>query len=129
MDNKGKDIKQLVFSNRPIRTYDKANVLSSQEAFDYFFEKCMLNILKELRLQDKITSEQYKSARGNIYRKIETLKFIRNYNLDMDKIYKKLEKLSTDYIFIKAGDTVYKLSEIQSMNNIDYSKFINEEEE
>ena len=129
MDNKGKDIKQLVFSNRPIRTYDKANVLSSQEAFDYFFEKCMLNILKELRLQDKITSAQYKSARGNIYRKIETLKFIRNYNLDMDKIYKKLEKLSTDYIFIKAGDTVYKLSEIQSMNNIDYSKFINEEEE
>ena len=88
MDNKGKDIKQLVFSNRPIRTYDKANVLSSQEAFDYFFEKCMLNILKELRLQDKITSAQYKSARGNIYRKIETLKFIRNYNLDMDKIYK-----------------------------------------
>ena len=128
MDNKGKDIKQLVFSNRPIRTYDKANVLSSQEAFDYFFEKCMLNILKELRLQDKITSEQYKSARGNIYRKIETLKFIRNYNLDMEKIYKKLEKLSTDYIFIKAGDTVYKLSEIQSMANIDYSKFINEEE-
>ena len=129
MDNKGKDIKQLVFSNKPIRTYDKANVLSSQEAFDYFFEKCMLNILKELRLQDKITSEQYKSARGNIYRKIETLKFIRNYNLDMDKIYKKLEKLSTDYIFIKAGDTVYKISEIQSMANIDYSKFINEEEE
>lgn len=129
MDNKGKDIKQLVFSNRPIRTYDKANVLSSQEAFDYFFEKCMLNILKELRLQDKITSEQYKSARGNIYRKIETLKFIRNYNLDMDKIYKKLEKLSTDYIFIKAGDVVYKISEIQSMANIDYSKFINEEEE
>ena len=128
MDNKGKDIKQLVFSNRPIRTYDKANVLSSQEAFDYFFEKCMLNILKELRLQDKITSAQYKSARGNIYRKIETLKFIRNYNLDMDKIYKKLEKLSTDYIFIKAGDTVYKISEIQSMDNIDYSKFINEEE-
>ena len=129
MDNKGKDIKQLVFSNKPIRTYDKANILSSQEAFDYFFEKCMLNILKELRLQDKITSEQYKSARGNIYRKIETLKFIRNYNLDIDKIYKKLEKLSTDYIFIKAGDTVYKISEIQSMNNIDYSKFINEEEE
>ena len=129
MDNKGKDIKQLVFSNRPIRIYDKANVLSSQEAFDYFFEKCMLNILKELRLQDKITSEQYKSARGNIYRKIETLKFIRNYNLDIDKIYKKLEKLSTNYIFIKAGDTVYKISEIQSMNNIDYSKFINEEEE
>ena len=128
MDNKGKDIKQLVFSNRPIRTYDKANVLSSQEAFDYFFEKCMLNILKELRLQDKITSAQYKSARGNIYRKIETLKFIRNYNLDMEKIYKKLEKLSTDYIFIKAGDTVYKISEIQSMDNIDYSKFINEEE-
>lgn len=128
MDNKGKDIKQLVFSNRPIRTYDKANVLSSQEAFDYFFEKCMLNILKELRLQDKITSAQYKSARGNIYRKIETLRFIRNYNLDMDKIYKKIEKLSTDYIFIKAGDTVYKISEIQSMANIDYSKFINEEE-
>ena len=128
MDNKGKDIKQLVFSNRPIRTYDKANVLSSQEAFDYFFEKCMLNILKELRLQDKITSAQYKSARGNIYRKIETLRFIRNYNLDMDKIYKKIEKLSTDYIFIKAGDTVYKISEIQSMDNIDYSKFINEEE-
>ena len=128
MNNKGKDIKQLVFSNKPIRTYDKANVLSSQEAFDYFFEKCMLNILKELRLQDKITSAQYKSARGNIYRKIETLKFIRNYNLDMDKIYKKLEKLSTDYIFIKAGDTVYKISEIQSMDNIDYSKFINEEE-
>ena len=129
MDNKGKDIKQLIFSNNPIRTYDKANVLSSQEAFDYFFEKCMLNILKELRLQDKITSAQYKSARGNIYRKIETLRFIRNYNLDMDKIYKKIEKLSTDYIFIKAGDTVYKLSEIQSMANIDYSKFINEEEE
>ena len=129
MDNKGKDIKQLIFSNKPIRTYDKANVLSSQEAFDYFFEKCMLNILKELRLQDKITSAQYKSARGNIYRKIETLRFIRNYNLDMDKIYKKIEKLSTDYIFIKAGDTVYKISEIQSMDNIDYSKFINEEEE
>lgn len=129
MNNKGKDIKQSVFSNRPIRTYDKANVLSSQEAFDYFFEKCMLNILKELRLQDKITSAQYKSARGNIYRKIETLKFIRNYNLVMDKIYKKLEKLSTDYIFIKAGDTVYKISEIQSMDNIDYYKFINEEEE
>lgn len=128
MDNKGKDIKQLIFSNNPIRTYDKENVLSSQEAFDYFFEKCMLNILKELRLQDKITSAQYKSARGNIYRKIETLRFIRNYNLDMDKIYKKIEKLSTDYIFIKAGDTVYKISEIQSMDNIDYSKFINEEE-
>lgn len=129
MDNKGKDIKQLVFSNRPIRTYDKANVMSSQEAFDYFFEKCMLNILKELRLQDKITSEQYKSARGNIYRKIETFRFISSiYDGDMNKIYKKLEKLSTDYIFIKSGDTVYKISEIQSMDNIDYSKFINEEE-
>lgn len=129
MDNKGKDIKKLIFGDDSVTAYNNEIVLSSVDAFNYFFEKCMLTILKELRLQNKISSSQYKSARGNIYRKFEILKFINKfYDVDTEILFKKIGELSTDYIFIKSGDTVYKISEIQSMDNIDYSKFINEEE-